>query len=54
MVQLLPPKKEIETKAVLRKAALAHKALAELKGVVTIRPPGVLSGSHYIINKWRV
>lgn len=38
MVQLLPPKKEIETKAVLRKAALAHKALAELKGVVTSIP----------------
>lgn len=38
MVQLLPPKKEIETKIVLRKAALAHKALAELKGVVTSIP----------------
>lgn len=31
----LPLDKDIETKAVLRKTALAHKALAELKGVVT-------------------
>jgi len=38
MVKLLPPKTEIETKAVLRKAAMAHKALAELKGVVTSIP----------------
>jgi len=29
---------EVETKAVLRKAALAHKALAELKGVVSSIP----------------
>jgi len=29
---------EIETKVVLRKAALAHKALAELKGVVNSIP----------------
>ncbi len=29
---------EVETKAVLRKAALAHRALAELKGVVSIIP----------------
>ena len=33
MLKLLPIEREIETKAVLRKAALAHKALAELKGV---------------------
>jgi cell filamentation protein, protein adenylyltransferase len=29
---LLPPKAELETKAVLRKAIAANKALAELKG----------------------
>jgi Fic family protein len=38
MVTSLPPKTEIETKAVLRKAAMAHKALAEMKGVVTSIP----------------
>jgi Fic family protein len=38
MVKLLPPKTDIETKAVLRKAANAHKALAELKGVITSIP----------------
>jgi Fic family protein len=38
MPTLLPPKTEIETKAVLRKAANAHKALAELKGVITSIP----------------
>lgn len=34
----LPITKEIETKAVLRKAALAHKALAELKGMISSIP----------------
>jgi len=29
---LLPPRAELETKAVLRKAIAANKALAELKG----------------------
>jgi Fic family protein len=38
MVKLLPLKIEVETKKVLRKAAIAHKALAELKGVVTSIP----------------
>lgn len=38
MLRPLPPGNELETKAVLRKAALAHKALAELKGVVTSIP----------------
>ncbi|MEN9686464.1 MAG: hypothetical protein RLZZ28_2250, partial [Bacteroidota bacterium] len=38
MVQLLPLKGDIETKAVLRKTALAHKALAELKGVISSIP----------------
>src|SRR5436190_8723582 len=38
MVSILPPKKEVETKAVLRKAASAHKALAELKGIITSIP----------------
>lgn len=34
----LPILKEIETKVVLRKAAMAHKALAELKGVISSIP----------------
>lgn len=38
MLDLLPVTGEIETKKVLRKAALAHKALAELKGVITSIP----------------
>lgn len=37
-IELLPPKKEVETRTVLRKTALAHKALAELKGVITSIP----------------
>ena len=37
-IELLPLKQEVETKAVLRKTALAHQALAELKGVVTSIP----------------
>jgi Fic family protein len=38
MLKPLPITQEIETKAVLRKAALAHKALAELKGVISSIP----------------
>ncbi|HEU5166243.1 MAG TPA: Fic/DOC family N-terminal domain-containing protein [Chitinophagaceae bacterium] len=38
MVSLLPLRTEVESKAVLRKTALAHKALAELKGVITSIP----------------
>lgn len=38
MLSLLPPQYDVESKEVLRKAALAHKALAELKGVVTSIP----------------
>ena len=38
MLQPLPLKKDIETKIVLRKLAIAHKALAELKGIVTSIP----------------
>lgn len=38
MVNLLPLKKDVETKKVLRKAALAHKRLAELKGIITSIP----------------
>ncbi len=38
MVNPLPLKQEVETKIVLRKAAQAHKALAELKGVITSIP----------------
>lgn len=36
--ELLPIDKELETKRVLKKAALAHKALAELKGVALSIP----------------
>lgn len=36
--EFLPINKEVETKAVLRKAALAHMALAELKGVISSIP----------------
>ena len=40
---LLPPKTELETKAVLRKAIAANKALAELKGAGDLIPnQGVL------------
>lgn len=38
MIQELPIQHDVETKAVLRKAALAHKALAELKGVISSIP----------------
>jgi Fic family protein len=38
MIKLLPPDIDVESKAVLRKTAQAHKALAELKGVVTSIP----------------
>jgi len=38
MIKALPPDIDVESKAVLRKAAQAHKSLAELKGVVTSIP----------------
>jgi Fic family protein len=38
MLQPLPLEKDIETKIVLRKLAIAHKALAELKGLITSIP----------------
>ena len=38
MINLLPLTSDVETKAVLRKTALAHKALAELKGVISSIP----------------
>ena len=38
MIKPLPFEKDIESKTVLRKTALAHKALAELKGIVTSIP----------------
>lgn len=38
MLLPLPLQSEVETKAVLRKAALAHKALAELKGSISSIP----------------
>jgi len=37
-IEPLPLKADVETRAVLRKTALAHKALAELKGVITSIP----------------
>lgn len=37
-VALLPPKGDIETKTVLRKTAVAHRYLAELKGISTSIP----------------
>lgn len=38
MMELLPPKGNIETNAVLKKAAEAHRYLAELKGVAHTIP----------------
>lgn len=38
MIKSLPLEIDIETKTVLRKTAMAHKALAELKGVITSIP----------------
>jgi len=38
MIKKLPFEKDIETKRVLKKLALAHRALAELKGVVSTIP----------------
>lgn len=37
-IERLPPKEDVETRVILRKTALAHKALAELKGVITSIP----------------
>ena len=37
-IATLPPKEPIETKAVLKKAAEAHRYLAELKGVAHMIP----------------
>jgi hypothetical protein len=42
-LDLLPPQVDLETKAILKKAALAHRYLAELKGVSqTIPNQGIL------------
>ena len=38
MLKLLPIETELETNAVLRKLVYAHKALAELKGVISSIP----------------
>ena len=38
MLKPLPLELDVETKPVLRKLALAHKALAELKGVISSIP----------------
>ena len=38
LLKFLPITKEVETKAVLRKVALAHMGLAELKGVISSIP----------------
>jgi hypothetical protein len=45
---LLPPKAELETKAVLKKAIGANKALAELKGAGDLIPnqSALFSGTH--------
>lgn len=46
----LPPPVDLETKPVLKQAALAHRYLAELKGVVkTIPNQGILISTYYII-----
>lgn len=37
-IELLPPKANIETKAILKKVALAHRYLAELKGIARSIP----------------
>ncbi|OQK16471.1 cell filamentation protein Fic [Methyloprofundus sedimenti] len=37
-IPLLPLVEDIESKAVLKKAAKAHQALAELKGIVATIP----------------
>jgi Fic family protein len=44
MLDLLPINKDFESKAVLRKTALAHKALAELKGVT-----GSIPNEHILL-----
>lgn len=44
MLPFLPIQKDIETKAVLRKVAMAHKALAELKGVI-----GTIPNEHILL-----
>lgn len=44
MLQFLPIRGDIETKAVLRKVAMAHKALAELKGVI-----GTIPNEHILL-----
>ena len=46
---LLPPKAELETKAVLRKAIAANKALAELKGAGELIPNQACSCSTAIV-----
>ncbi len=38
MIKLLPIIEDVESKVVLRKSALAHKALAELKGAISSIP----------------
>lgn len=42
IIPLLPIAQEVETKAVLKKLALAHKALAELNGVAESIPNEVI------------
>jgi len=56
---LLPPKAELETKAVLRKAIAANKALAELKGAGNLIPNQgalinaiVLQGAKFCRRSW--
>ncbi|MCW5585565.1 MAG: Fic family protein, partial [Chromatiales bacterium] len=42
---LLPPKSELETRAVLKRLAPAHRYLAELKGLASTIP-----NEHILIN----
>jgi hypothetical protein len=46
---LLPPKAELETKAVLRKTIAANKALAELKGAGELIPNSKRADSRHRI-----
>lgn len=50
---LLPPKKELETPATLKKAILANKALAELKGLVNVIPNQNILINTLILNEAR-
>jgi len=42
----LPPKKEVETKAVLKQLAAANRYLAELKGVSKTIPNSIFNSTY--------